>query len=114
MPVSHSRRSAREGSIYKTLGDRLRGAITAVNPITGVRTRRVVSGHTRAEIVRKLDAMKREASAGNVATETTGAYLTRWLEGDKLTVRPSSWRHREQYVRLSTCCPRSDTSGSLC
>ena len=100
MPVSHSRRSAREGSIYETGDGRLRGAITVINPITGVRSRRVVSGRTRAEIVRKLKALETEASAGNVATETTGAYLNRWLEADKLTVRPSSWRQREQYVRL--------------
>ncbi|MDQ3407252.1 MAG: hypothetical protein M3472_03740, partial [Chloroflexota bacterium] len=70
------------------------------HPNDGRRTRRVVSGRSRAETVRKLDALKKIATAGGFpGSETTGEYLARWLVRTRDDVRPSSWRQREQYAR---------------
>jgi integrase len=100
MASSHSRRSAGEGSIYKTADGRIRGALVLDHPVTGRRVRRVVSGRTRAEVVRKLDALRKEAASGAIPTGvTTADYLRRWLKTGRDQIRPSSWRQREQYVR---------------
>jgi integrase len=94
-----ARRSNGEGAVYRTAEGRWRAALTVTNPTTGQPSRRVVSARTRAEVVRKLDNLKRDTSTGNLATETTAAYLARWLETGRQSIRPSSWRQREQYVR---------------
>jgi integrase len=63
----------------------------------GVRSvRRYVSGRTRADVVRKLDELRREAEAGFPTGETTGDYLAGWI----VTVRPRlrAATHRE-YAR---------------
>jgi hypothetical protein len=109
MAVSHKRPEQRtgkrprrpngEGSIYETADGRLRGALVVTNPATGRPARRIVTGRTRAEVSRKLDALRREAASGNLATGTTAEYLTRWLESGRHSIRPSSWRQREQNVR---------------
>ena len=106
------RRSNGEGSVYETADGRLRGEITVTNPMTGAKARRVVSGRTRAEVTRKLHDLRRETERGNPATETTGAFLTGWLEADKSpSVRPGD---NVSSTSASTCCPRSDTSGCRC
>ncbi|CAN5774671.1 site-specific integrase [soil metagenome] len=98
MAVSHNRRSAGEGSVYRTGDGRWRAAYLVTDPSTGSQSRRFLSGRTRADVVRKLDGLKRDASTGNLAGETTAQYLARWLDG-RHSIRPSSWRQREQYVR---------------
>ncbi|CAN5410608.1 site-specific integrase [soil metagenome] len=102
MAASHRlRRSAGEGSVYQSADGRWRAALVVTHPNDGRRTRRVVSGRSKAETVRKLDALKKVAAAGAFpGSETTGEYLTRWLVRTRDDVRPSSWRQREQYARL--------------
>lgn len=101
MPVSHSRRSAGEGTIYTTADGRLRGALRVTHPRTGHQVRRTVSGRTRAEVARKIEALKREAADGSFAGRLSlGDFLTRWLEAEKQRIRLSTWRERELHIRL--------------
>ena len=101
MAASHRlRRSAGEGSVYQSADGRWRAALVVTHPNDGRRTRRVVSGRSKAETVRKLDALKKIAAAGAFpGAETTGEYMARWLVRTRDDVRPSSWRQREQYAR---------------
>ncbi len=95
MAVSHTRRSNGEGSVYRTAEGRWRAALVIDHP-DGERTvRRVVSGRSRAEVVRKLDALKREASAGFA----TGEYLARWIEAVRPRLRPATHREYARHVR---------------
>ena len=98
MTVSHRRRTNGEGSIYPAGDGRLRGAITLTNPLTGQSVRRYVSGRTRAEVVRRLEALRGEAAAGAIADETTAVYLARWLPTAKARLRPSTYRECVRHV----------------
>jgi integrase len=94
------RRSAGEGAIYDTADGRLRGSVLLDLP-DGGQKRVYVSGRTRAEVVRKLDAKRKESSAGAVTGETLGEYLARWIVACKPRLRPSTHteyaRHVAQY-----------------
>ena len=99
MASSHKpHRSSGEGSVYMTGDGRLRGALTLPHPVTGKPTRHFVSGHSRAEVVRKFEAIRR--AGGFASNETVGDYLARWLTADKANVRPATWRSYEMHVRL--------------
>jgi integrase len=90
------RRSAGEGAIYDTADGRLRGSLLVQFP--DGRTKRVyVSGRTRAEVVRKLDAKRKEATSGALTGETLEAFLTRWLQVHETRIRPST---RAEYGRI--------------
>lgn len=95
------RRSAGEGSVYRTTDGRWRGAITWTEP-DGARHRRTVSGSTALEARTHLDELRRKLRLGALATSGRGTlaeYLTGWLERDRSRVRPSTWRSRELHVR---------------
>lgn len=58
---------------------------------------------TRAEAARKLTAATRDRDKGLPVVgekETTGVYLTRWLEATQPTIRPRSWDRYEELTRL--------------
>ena len=61
MAVSHNRRSNGEGSVYRTAEGRWRASLILSHPDGDQRVRRVVSGRSRAEVVRKLGALRLEA-----------------------------------------------------
>lgn len=94
------RRSAGEGAIYETADGRLRGSVLVDLP-DGRQKRVYVSGRTRAEVVRKLDAKRKESAAGAVTGETLGEYLARWIVACKPRLRPATHteyaRHVTQY-----------------
>lgn len=92
------RRSRGEGSIYPTKDGRLRGSIVLPHPDGDRTIRRFVSGRTRAEVVRKLDALRREAEAGFPTGETTGAYLARWIVAVRPRLRPSTHHEYARHV----------------
>jgi integrase len=96
---SQRRRPKGEGAIFETKDGRIKGRIFVTNPTTGGLVARYCSGRSRAEVSRKLDKLRRDAEGGNLATDTTAEYLTSWLDRDRHSVRPSSWRQREQYIR---------------
>ena len=92
------RRSAGEGAIYDTADGRLRGSLLVQFP--DGRTKRVyVSGRTRAEVVRKLDAKRKESSSGALTGETLEAFLTRWLQVHETRIRPSTQAEYGRIVR---------------
>ncbi len=100
MAKRYSRRTRGEGAVIETADGRVRGKITIPHP-DGRSVSRWVSGRSRAEVVRKLDELKREALAGYATGETSAEYLTRWAVAIRPTVRPSTAReyarHVEQY-----------------
>jgi integrase len=94
------RRSNGEGAVYETKDGRLRGALLVADPRTGRTVRRFVSGRSRAEVVRRIAELKAATATGALPTSvTTRDYLAAWLERERVRVRPSTWRQREQYVR---------------
>jgi len=62
----------RRGAIYETADGRLRGSILLPLP-DGTSKRVYLSGRTRAEITRKLDAKRKESDTGAVTGEDLGA-----------------------------------------
>src|SRR5512134_1885666 len=99
MAVSHNRRSNGEGSVYRTAEGRWRGSLFVRHPDGERRVRRVVSGRSRAEVVRKLEALRREGAAGFASGETTGEYLARWTEAIRPRLRPATHREYARHVR---------------
>lgn len=95
-----SRRSPGEGSVWRHR-DGWAGRIAWTTP-EGKRARRTVYGRTSEEVRAKLDELRRDLRLGALpATRTPLAdFLARWLERERLRVRPSTWRGREQHVRL--------------
>ena len=91
--ASPSRRSAGEGTIYTTTDGRRRGHVELPHPDGTRSVRRYVSGRTRAEVVRKLEALRKEGAAGFATGRTTGDYLASWIVEAEPRLRPST--HRE-------------------
>ena len=60
--------------------------------------RRYVSGQTRAEVVRKLDELKREGATGFATGETTGDYLARWVVAVRPRLRAATHREYARHV----------------
>jgi integrase len=99
MPVSHTRRSHGEGSVYRTAGGRWRAALTVPHPDGEHRVRKILSGRKRAEVVRKLEQLKQDARGGFATGQTTGAYLGRWVEAVRPRLRPATHREYSRHVR---------------
>jgi integrase len=94
------RRSGGEGSVYET-AEGWRGAMTWTDD-DGARHRRVVRGTTSQGARDKLDELRRELKLGTITPAGTGTvaeYLSEWLERERIRIRPSTWREREQHVR---------------
>lgn len=97
------RRSPGEGSIYRRATDgRWIAAITIPN-LAGERRRQTVSAKTRAEVIRKLNALRTQTAAGaptyNSKT-TVNEWLTHWLEDiHRPRVRPTTYRYYELAIR---------------
>jgi integrase len=92
------RRVKGEGSVYRRKDGRVVGEYVDANG-----RRRYVSGKTKAEVrqkLRKLLADRDEGIAYDSENLTVGAYLVRWLEAVKGSVRERTWERHEQVVRL--------------
>jgi hypothetical protein len=63
-----TRRSAGEGGIYATADGRLRGTLVLPHPDGTGSVKRYVSGKTRAEVVRKIDALRKLAPSASIGT----------------------------------------------
>ncbi len=98
MAKSTARRSAGEGAIYPTADGRLRGSLVLPHPDGTRSVRRYVSGRTRADVVRKFEALRREASAGFATGETTGAYLAGWVVAVRPRLRAATHREYARHV----------------
>lgn len=97
-----ARRGRGEGSIHQ----RKDGSWTAVVDLgwkDGKRARKTVYGTTRRDVAHKLTDLLKTRKDGlpiPVGTENVEAFLARWLEATKSTVRPRTWQRYEEYVRL--------------
>jgi integrase len=92
------RRGNGEGSVYRRGDGRVVGEYVDANG-----KRRYVSGKTKTEVkakLRKLLADRDEGIAYDSENLTVGAYLVRWLEARKGSVRQRTWQRHEQVVRL--------------
>jgi integrase len=92
------RRSRGEGAIYPTADGRLRGSIVLPHPDGNRTIKRYVSGRTRADVVRRLDELRKEAAAGFVTGETTGTYLARWVVAVRPRLRAATHREYARHV----------------
>jgi integrase len=101
MASRYSRRARGEGSVYETAEGRWRASLVIPHPDGSRSVRRVVSGRSKADVVRKLEALKRESASGFASGDTLGGYLARWAAAVKPTLRPATWReyagHVERY-----------------
>jgi integrase len=88
------RRTPGAGSLYETEAGLWRGAYVIEDPITRHRTRRYVSGHSRAEASRRLrDAMaESHREAETAESPTLGWWAARWLDTVAYRIRPATAR----------------------
>lgn len=96
--TARPRRSRGEGAIYETTDGRLRGHVDLPHPDGNRTVRRYVSGRTRAEVVRKLEALRREAAEGFPTGQTTGDWLARWIVAVKPRLRAATHREYARHV----------------
>jgi len=97
------RRGRGEGSIYQRADGRWVGSVD-FGWVDGRRKRKVVSGKTRAEVVRKVSLLTAQKAQGLPPTDdrlTLETFLDRWLlTTAKPRVRYSTYRGYEQIVRV--------------
>jgi integrase len=92
------RRGRGEGSVYRRKDGRCIGEYEDANG-----KRRYISGKTKAEVRAKLRKLLADRDAGiayDSENLTVGAYLDRWLDAVKGSVRDRTWERHEQVVRL--------------
>jgi integrase len=97
-----ARRGRGEGSIQQRK-DGSWAAVVDLGWTNGKRTRKTVYGPTRKDVARQLTDLLKTRKDGMpipVGTENVDAFLARWLDATKPTVRPRTWQRYEQYVRL--------------
>jgi integrase len=94
------RRSSGEGSLYQTADGRWRGAVS-YEDARGVSRRRYVSGPSQAAVRDQVAALRVDLGRGltPAGATTLGAWLPRWLEAERLRLRPSTWRKVANHVR---------------
>lgn len=97
------KRQSGEGSVYQRADGRWVGSLT-VGHRDGKRLRRYIYGASPEEVRDALTRARNDLLDGHeVRTdqrETVAAFLTRWLEAVKPTVRPGTWVGYEIHVRL--------------
>jgi integrase len=92
------RRGKGEGTVYQREDGRCIGEYDDANG-----RRRYVSGKTKAEVRAKLRKLLADRDAGiayDSENMTTGAYLDKWLDAVRDTVRQRTWQRHEEVVRL--------------
>lgn len=92
------RRNNNEGSITKRTDGRWMARITLEDG-----KRRTFYGKTRQEVASVLKAAIRDLDSGLPvlgAGQSVAEYLDSWLQATQQTIRPRTWRRREEYIRL--------------
>ncbi len=100
-----TRRGHNEGSIYQRASDSLWvGSINLGYGPDGKRKRKPIYGKTRKEVAEKMKAALRDQQLGvliTTARQTTGQFLTRWLEDvARPSLRASTYETQESHVRV--------------
>jgi integrase len=104
-PRRPRKRGAGEGSIRQRTNGTWHGRLMIGRRADGKPDVRDVYGRTRQEVQRKLNDLRQRHQAGLLGAAeaeriTVGAYLTRWLESVRTSLRPQTWRRYEQLARL--------------
>lgn len=99
------KRGAGEGSISQHASGGWRGRIMVGYLPNGRPDVREVYAKTRTEVRKKLDVLRQRSESGTLTEATAerltvAAFLSRWLEATKATVRPKTWDRYGEYVRL--------------
>lgn len=103
MPGERRRRANGEGSIYQRASDGQWVGSAYVFTTTGIRKRRPVYGHNRAEVRDKLDRLQGDSANGVAVPDrsvTVGEYLEHWLGRVREDKRATTHRGYESAVRL--------------
>jgi integrase len=100
---ARKRRTRGEGSIYEAPkgSGKWRAATFVTDPVTGLRTRRFLSGPTADAVRRKLTKLQSDADRGATGAGprlSTGTYLKRWADTVGPTIRPSTLRGYRGHV----------------
>lgn len=106
-----SRRGNGEGTVTRR-GDGRWQAGYSFTDETGRRRRRFLYAASQKQAAQALREALRRRDAGVMVTpgrETVEAFLLRWLDGIRPTIRPRSWERYEEHVRLHL----SPTFGAL-
>jgi integrase len=101
--VADRRRAKGEGSVYQLPNGRWRGAITVGYTETGRQQRKVVSGRTQQEALKKLRAVQRQVDDGLPPSNdmlTMSKLFEMWLAHVKRNLAPSGFDNYEWAVRL--------------
>lgn len=94
------RRPKGEGSVYQTKDGRWRAAYMVVAE-DGTRKRAVVRGRDEEEARAKLDEVRKRAKlnpAKVIVKDSVEDYILRWLDRDRVRVKPSTYQHRRNHV----------------
>lgn len=94
-----------EGSIFQRKDKTWCGSVSLGSNGAGRRVRRTVYADTKAEVIRKLDAV-RNGSLPRAAGVTVGQFVRPWVDGIESAVEPTSSSRTRQPV-----CPSRSTSG---
>ena len=98
-----ARRGNGEGTLRQRADGRWEARLT-IATLDGRQVRRSYFGKTRPEVQDKLDverqAVRQGFGAAGNQREMTGAYLVRWLEAAKPTMRPRTWQGYSLIVRV--------------
>lgn len=100
--MASNRRGRGEGSITLRRDGRWQATVD-LGWSQGRRRRKVLYGQTKRETLHRMRAAIREREAGTVAdgqSTTVAAFLQRWLESIKPTVRESTWARYEGLCRV--------------
>ena len=98
--TTRPRRTVGAGSLYETRGGLWRGAYVVDDPVNRRRTRRYVSGHSKAEASRRLREAIAESHRDAVAASspTLAWWAARWLDTVAHRVRPATLRSYRQIM----------------
>lgn len=96
------RRAKGDGSLTHRSDGRWQASFLVADEATGRKKRRYVYGRTKAEALHKLKVGIRDRDAGAlvVDTITVAAWMDRWLDAKKRSLKAQTWRSHESKVRL--------------
>jgi integrase len=97
-----TRRGKGEGAVFQRPDGRWEARLE-LGWQDGKRQRKFVYGRTKKEALTKLREAQRQAAEGTLVVSertTVEEFLTSWLEAVRPTLRASTWRRYEQYVRV--------------
>ena len=94
----------KNGSTYV----RWEGAVTIGHTLKGGQKRRTVYGKTQAEVLDKLDKVKRQLSDGTFSDTklTVSDYLDKWLQEKERTLKPTTIERKYRYCLDKHIKPR--------